>query len=119
MDQNHKLFKTSGNPLSDPTPYRQLIGRILYLTLTRPNIRYPIQVLSQYMDCPTTTHLTTAHKVLRYLKNAPGQGILLSAASSLQLIGYSDSDWASCPRRSLTGFCVFLAHSLISWRSKK
>ncbi|XP_031259823.1 uncharacterized protein LOC116117986 [Pistacia vera] len=121
MDQNPKLSKTSRTPLSDPTPYRQLIGRLLYLTLTRPDISYPIQVLSQYMDCPTITHLAAAHKVLRYLKNALGQGILLSAASSLQLIGYSDSDWASCPntRKSLTGFCVFLGHSLISWRSKK
>ncbi|XP_057972869.1 uncharacterized mitochondrial protein AtMg00810-like [Malania oleifera] len=121
MEQNQKLSKSFGLPLSNPTPYRQLIGRLLYLTITRPDISYPIQVLSQFMDRPSTTHLAAAHKVLCYLKQAPGQGILLSAASSIQLIGYSDSDWASCPdsRRSVTGFCVFMGHSLISWRSKK
>lgn len=121
MDQNHKLSKSSGTPLADPTSYRQLIGRLLYLTLTGPDISYPIQVLSQFMDHPSTSHLAAAHKVLRYLKNAPGQGILLSSSSPLQLRGYCDSDWASCPdtRKSVTGFCIFLGHSLISWRSKK
>ncbi|XP_057958431.1 uncharacterized mitochondrial protein AtMg00810-like [Malania oleifera] len=121
MDQNHKLSKSSSTLLSDPTPYHQLIGRLLYLTLTTPDISYPIQVLSQYMDRPSTTHLAITHKELRYLKHALGQGILLSATSYIQLIGYSDFDWASCSdsRRSITGFCVFLGQSLISWRSKK
>ncbi|KAF5477960.1 hypothetical protein F2P56_004563 [Juglans regia] len=121
MDQNHKLSKSSGTPLSDPTPYRQLIGRLLYLTLTRSDLSYPNQVLSQFMDHPSSSHLAAAHKVLRYLKNAPGQGILLSSTSSIHLKGYYDSDWASCPdtQKSITGFCIFLGHSLISWRSKK
>lgn len=73
------------------------------------------------MDRPSTTHLAAAHKVSHYLKNALGQGILLSAASHIQLIGYSNSDWASCPdtRCCVTGFCVFIGHSLISWQWKK
>ncbi|XP_042953570.1 uncharacterized mitochondrial protein AtMg00810-like [Carya illinoinensis] len=121
MEQNHKLSKSSRTPLADPTSYRQLIGRLLYLTLTKPDISYPIQVLSQCMDHPSISHLAAAHKVLRYLKNAPGQDILLSSSSPLQLRGCCDLDWASCPdtRKSVTGFCIFLGHSLISWRSKK
>ncbi|KAF5447297.1 hypothetical protein F2P56_032858 [Juglans regia] len=121
MDQNHKLSKTTGTPLADPTSYKQLIGRLLYLTLTRLDISYHIQVLGRFMDKPTTTHLTTANKVLRYLKNAPCQGILLSSTSSVHLQGYYDSDWASCPdtRKSVTGYCIFLGNSLISWCSKK
>lgn len=121
MDQNHNITQLSGTPLSDLTPYRQLIGRLLYLTLTQPEISYTIQVLSQYMDRRSTTHLVATHKVLHCLKNAPSQGILMSTTSPIQLIGYSNSDWASCLNtcKSLTSFCVFLGYSLISWRSKK
>ncbi|KAF5475752.1 hypothetical protein F2P56_007527, partial [Juglans regia] len=121
MDQNHKLSKSTGTFLPDPTPYRQLIGHLLYLTITKPDISYSTQVLSQFMHHPSTSHLATAHKVLRYLKNTPGQGILLSSTSSIQLKGYCDSDWATCPdtQKSITGYCIFLGQSLISFRSKK
>jgi len=73
------------------------------------------------MDKPSKNHLTVAHKVLRYIKSAPGQGLLLSASSNLKLIAYCNSDWASYPdtRRSVTGYCVLLGQSLISWKSKK
>jgi len=81
LEQNFKLSKTSGVPLLDPNTYRRLIGRLLYLTITRPDICYPVQILSQYMDTPTTTHLAIAHQILRYIKSAPGQGILLSSSS--------------------------------------
>ncbi|XP_035539648.1 uncharacterized mitochondrial protein AtMg00810-like [Juglans regia] len=97
MDQNHKLSKSTGTPLADPTPYRQLIGCLLCLTITRPDISYSTQVLSQFMDHPSTSHLAAAHKVLRNLKNALVQGLLLSSTSSIQLKGYCDSDWATCP----------------------
>ncbi|XP_040987793.1 uncharacterized mitochondrial protein AtMg00810-like [Juglans microcarpa x Juglans regia] len=121
MDQNHRVSKTTGSPLSDPTPYRQLIGRLLYLTLTRPNINYLTQVLNQFMDAPTNVHLAVAHKILRYLKTAPGQGIFLFSTSFIHLKGYCDSDWASCPdtRKSVTDYYAFMGNSLISWCSKK
>jgi hypothetical protein len=81
LEQNFKLTKTSGAPLSDPSSYRRLIGRLLYLTIIRPDICYLVQILSQYMDTPTSIHLATAYRVLRYIKSAPGQGILLPSSS--------------------------------------
>jgi hypothetical protein len=110
MEPNLKLSKQTGELLPDPTVYRRLIGRLIYLNITRPDITYSMQVLSQYMDAPRHPHLEAAHQVLRYLKTAPGQGIFFPASSDFQLKAFCDSDWAGCPdsRRSTTGFCVFL-----------
>ena len=115
------LDATTGELLDDPTAYRRLIGRLLYLNLSRPDITFATQQLSQYLATPRTTHLRAAHQLVRYLKNLPGQGLFFSASSSMQLRAFSDADWATCPdsRRSVTGFCVFIGDSLISWKSKK
>ena len=72
MEHNSRLSKDAGDYLVDPSIYRRLIGRLLYLTITRPDISYPVQVLSQFMDKPSQSHLTVAHKVLRYIKSASG-----------------------------------------------
>lgn len=121
MNRNTKLSQLSGNHLPDGSSYRTLVGRLIYLTNTRPDISFAVQQLSQFMHRPTDLHLRAAHRVLRYLKSTPGQGILLSATSDFTLRGFSDSDWAGCldTRRSVTGYCVFLGHSLVSWKSKK
>jgi hypothetical protein len=73
------------------------------------------------MHAPTTVHYNAASRVLRYLKSNPGQGIMFSRDSDLQLIGYSDADWAGCMDtiKSKTGYCFFIGNSLISWRAKK
>jgi hypothetical protein len=97
FEQNFKLNKTSRDPLSGLSSYHRLFGRLLYLTITRPDICYPVQVLSQYMDTHTNIHLATTYRVLHYIKSAPGQGILLSSSSQIPLKPFCDSDWASCP----------------------
>ncbi|CAM9000433.1 unnamed protein product [Rhodiola kirilowii] len=73
------------------------------------------------MQSPTEEHLRAATRLLRYVKNAPAQGILFSAQSSLHLQAFCDADWAACPltRRSITGHCVLLGSSIISWKTKK
>ncbi|GAU40443.1 hypothetical protein TSUD_397620, partial [Trifolium subterraneum] len=121
MEPRLQLHKNSGTSISDPTAYRRLIGRFLYLTHTRPEISYPVSKLSQFLDSPTDAHMLAGLHILRFLKNNPGQGLFFSSSSSLTLKGFSDSDWGACPdtRRSTTGFCFFLGSSLISWKSKK
>ena len=121
MEQNHKLGLAYGIMLSDPEPFRRLVGRLIYLAVTRPDIAYSVHILSQFMQEPRTDHWDAALRVVRYLKGTPGQGILLRSDSDLSLQGWCDSDWAACPitRKSVTGWLVFLGHSPISWKTKK
>lgn len=121
MDFKLKHSAHDNNYLSDPAPYRRLIGKLMYLTVTRPDITFAVNTLAKFMHKPDHSHFNAAHWVLRYLKGSIGQGLLYSSSSDLRLKGFSDSDWASCvdTRRSVTGYCMFLGDSLISWRSKK
>ncbi|XP_048504111.1 uncharacterized mitochondrial protein AtMg00810-like [Beta vulgaris subsp. vulgaris] len=121
LEANIKLTADLGDPLPHLTEYQRLVGRLIYLTITRPDITYAVHILSQFMHKPTTVHMQAAKRVLRYINNSPGQGILLASHSGAQLTAYCDSDWAGCPmtRRSTTGFCLLLGSSPLSWKSKK
>ncbi|KAG7551468.1 Retrotransposon Copia-like N-terminal [Arabidopsis thaliana x Arabidopsis arenosa] len=121
MDSDIQLHAESGDLLPDATVYRALIGKLLYLTITRADITYAVHKLSQFLSQPRTQHLAAAHRIVRYLKGDPGRGLFYSAQSEIRLQAFSDADWGTCPdsRRSTTGYCVFLGTSLISWKSRK
>ncbi|XP_057954082.1 uncharacterized mitochondrial protein AtMg00810-like [Malania oleifera] len=121
MDSNLKLTTTNSTLYEDPSAYRRMIGRLLYLTITRPNLAYSVQVLSQFLVKPVVSHYQATIRVLKYLKATPRQGIFFSSSSKLQLKAFSNSDWAGCvdTRRSVTGFAIFLGNYLISWKSEK
>ncbi|XP_026460021.1 uncharacterized protein LOC113360772 [Papaver somniferum] len=121
MEQHLKLLPDSGHPIPDPSVYRRLIGRLLYLQVTRPDITYSVNYLSQFLQHPFSGHLDAAYRVVRYLKGTVSHGIFLSATRSLSLDGYTDSDWAGCPItcRSTAGYFTMLGASPISWKSKK
>ena len=121
IEQNHSLALACGNLLEVPERYRRLVGRLIYLSFTRPDLAYAVHILAQFMQAPRVEHWDAALRVVRYLKGSPGQGILLPSSCDLHLVGWCDSDWASCPltRRSLTGWIVFLGGSPISWKTKK
>ena len=118
IEQNHKLGLATGDFLSDPESYRRLVGRLIYLAVTRPDLAYSVHILSQFMHQPRAEHWEAALRVVRYLKGTPGQGILLRSDSDLHLQGWCDSDWAAYPltRRSLTGWLIFLVIHLFHGR---
>ncbi|KAL9275845.1 Microtubule-associated protein RP/EB family member 1C-like protein [Drosera capensis] len=109
MEQNLKLNAIDIPSLKDPGIYRYLIGRLIYLTITRPEITFAI-TLSQFMHSPHQLHMDAALRILRYLKSAPRKDIFLRVDTALHLSAYCDSDWASCPTigRSVIGYCTFL-----------
>ncbi|XP_068638413.1 uncharacterized mitochondrial protein AtMg00810-like [Aristolochia californica] len=121
MDPKLHLTTTDGDLLLDITHYRRLVEKLLYLTLSRPDITFAIHKLTQFVAQPRLPHLQAVHHLFHYLKTSPGQGLLFSSTSSLQVRAYYDADWGSCldSRRSTTGFCIFIGDSLVSWKAKK
>ncbi|GKD42806.1 retrovirus-related pol polyprotein from transposon TNT 1-94 [Tanacetum coccineum] len=121
IEPNHQLPLASGPNFNQPDHYRCLVGRLFYLTFTRPELCYLVHTLAQFMHSPKDAHWNVALRVLHYLKGHHGQGLLLRRDSSLQLNAYCDSDYASCPftKRSLTGYFIMLGMSPISWKTKK
>ncbi|XP_019178164.1 PREDICTED: uncharacterized protein LOC109173391 [Ipomoea nil] len=121
IEQNHRLRADSTGSLVDAAHYRRLVGRLLYLTVTRPDITYVVNTLSQFVAMPRQEHMDAAIRVLLYLKGAPGRGLLLPKEGSLTLTAYCDADWGGCltTRRSCTGYYISLGGAPVSWRTKK
>lgn len=93
-----KLFQVSREDAlqSDPTTYKRLIGKLLYLTIIRLNISYVVQHLSQYMQCPKTLHYEATLRVVKYVKQHPGPTVMHSAYYNKNLFVYCDSNWVGC-----------------------
>ncbi|XP_057522448.1 uncharacterized mitochondrial protein AtMg00810-like [Amaranthus tricolor] len=121
LPTSFKLHPDVGDPYFDPAFYRSLVGKLNFLTHSRPDLTFAVQTLSQFMQDPKVPHMQALHHTLRYVAGSIGQGILLKAGERISLIGYSDSDWATCPitRRSITGYLVLFGGSPVSWNSKK
>ncbi|GKD45130.1 ribonuclease H-like domain-containing protein [Tanacetum coccineum] len=82
--------------LDNIVDYQKLMGKLIYLTNTRPYISYDVHCLSQFMHVPLKSHLRSPFKILRYLKGSPGLGIHITKACGMYLKAYSDVDWAKC-----------------------
>lgn len=124
IDQTVKLSPTEGELLDDPSVYRKYVGKLLYLTVSRPDITYAVHHLSQFLQAPRAPHMLAVQRVLRYLKSTPFQGLFYSASSTLQLEAFCDSDWGSTldssgMLKSITGMCLMLGGSLVVWHSTK
>ena len=108
-------------PFEYPDKNHRLIGKLNYLTITRPDVTFSVSFLSQFMGDPTVGQWEALEHVLRYLKQSPGRGILYKNYGHTDIECFCDADHAGCKktRRSTTGYCVFVGGNLVSWRSKK
>nr|CAN66523.1 hypothetical protein VITISV_014781 [Vitis vinifera] len=121
MSSSIKLDKDEKGKSIDSTMYRGMIGSLLYLTASRPDIMNSVCLCARFQSCPKESHLSAVKRILRYLKGTMDIGLWYPKGDNFELIGYSDADFAGCKveRKSTSGTCHFLGHSLVSWHSKK
>ncbi|KAJ6861975.1 retrovirus-related pol polyprotein from transposon RE2 [Populus alba x Populus x berolinensis] len=115
------LTVSSGSPLSNPTEYRTIVGSLQYLSLTRPDVSFAVNKMSQFMHAPTDEHWQIVKRILRYLCGTLNTGLLVHSNSPISLHAFSDADWAGNKDdySSTSANLVYLGNNLISWSSKK
>jgi hypothetical protein len=121
MEAKLKLLVDTSSDFIDATLYRQIIGSLMYLTNTRPDICFAVNTLSQFLVEPRRVHLVAAKHVMRYLKGTMDYGLSYDGDHDFTLIGYTDADWAGsvADRKSTFGCCFSLGSAMISWQSRK
>ncbi len=121
LEQNVKLSANEGDLVEDTIMYRRIVGNLIYMTITRPNLSYAIGVVSQFMQTPQKPHLDAVRRRLRYIKHTLQCGIFYEAKSQLQVHGYTDADQAGnvFNKRSTSGFMFSFGSGVVSWSSKK
>ena len=121
IDPNVKLGAWEDSPPVNHFQYQQFVGKLLYLTRTRPEISFAIHHLSQFMHAPHEIHHHAANRVLAYLKGCPGTGLCFPPSTDETVRVYTDADFFELivDYRSTTRYCTFLFGSLVTWKSHK
>ena len=121
IHQNHQLGAITKGILVDKWRYQRLVGRLIYLSHTRPDIAYAISMFSQFMLSPLECHMDAVLRILRYLKSTLGKGLLFSKNNHFRVEAYTDTVWANSitDKRSTSGYCTFVGSNKVTWRSKK
>jgi hypothetical protein len=121
MGTNGHVDLNKGGKSVDQKAYRSMIGSLLYLCASRPDIMLSVFMCARYQSDPKECYLVVVKRILRYLVSTPCFGIWYPKGSTFDLIGYSNSDYAGCKvyRKSTSWTCQFLGRSLVSWSSKK
>ncbi len=116
-----KLSANEGDFMEDTTIYRRIVGSLIYMTITRPDLSYAIGVVSQFMQTPQKPHLDAVRHILRYINILCNVRIFYEAKSQLQVHGYTDVDWAGnvSNRRLTSGFMFSFGSGVVSRSSKK
>ncbi|KAD6454838.1 hypothetical protein E3N88_09544 [Mikania micrantha] len=128
MSTSANLHLGDSAPFDNPVKYRQTIGALQYVTLSRPDITFAVNKVCQFMHSPTDNQWSSVKRILRYLHGTSDHGLLLSHKSASHLHAYTDAvnaysdvDWAGCPddRRSTGGYAIYLGSNLVSWSARK
>ncbi|XP_050217613.1 secreted RxLR effector protein 161-like [Mercurialis annua] len=121
MSTTTKLDKDESGKCIDITMYRGMIGSLLYLTASRPDIMFSVCLCARFQACPKESHLHAVKHIFKYLHGTLNLGFWYPRNVDPSLLGYSDADYAGCllDRKSTSKTCQFLGNSLISWSSKK
>jgi len=121
IEQNHEMSIEEESVKVDKAQYQRLVGKLIYLAHTRPDIVYATRVGRQFMHDPKVRHLQAANRVLQCLKDTPGRGPLFKRGGSLTIEAYTNADYTGSmsDRRSISSNCTFLCGNLVTWRSKK
>lgn len=115
------MSKDEAGTKVDETLFKQVVGSLMYLTATRPDLMYGVSLISGFMSCPTESHWLAAKRILRYLKGTTKLGIFYKKGGCTDLVAYTDNDFAGDldDRRSTSGFVFLLGYAAVSWSSKK
>ncbi|XP_058762245.1 secreted RxLR effector protein 161-like [Vicia villosa] len=119
MATNGKLEKDESDKDVVVKAYRGMIGSLLYLTASRPDIMFSVCMCARYISCPKELHLKAVKRILRYLRGTFKYGLWYSKGSDCSLVGYSDFVGCKSDRKSTSGTCHVFSKSLVSWHSKK
>ena len=120
QERNWTSKINNNDPPVDREQYQHLVGKLIYLSLTCPDIAYSVSVVSQYMHSPTKRHYEAVQQILRYLKGTPGKGIFFKKNEQQNIEGFADVDWGgSTDAKSITGYCTKVWGNIVTWRSKK
>ncbi|RVW59644.1 Retrovirus-related Pol polyprotein from transposon RE1 [Vitis vinifera] len=121
MDPIGKIDKDNDSHPTDKDSYQRLVGKLIYLTHSRPDIGFAVSMVSRYMNNPIERHMKAIYRILQYLKKSPGRGLYFKKTSSREVEVFTDADWAGSltDRRSTTGYCSYVWGNLVTWRSKK
>ena len=116
LEARPKFLDTDSPMIADPNRYRRLLGKLIYLTVTRPDITYVVSVLSQFMHEPRMVHWEGALRVLAYIKRAPGKGIIYRRHDHLHIEAYSDAGYAGDKgdQKSTTGYCTYVGGNIVT-----
>ena len=120
MEANMNLW-CDNNLLDDNGQYRRLIGKLIYLTVTRPDITFTAGVLCWFMHQLRKIHWTTALRILAYIKSSPGKGLLYKKHEYIRILGYFDSGYVGDKgdRKFTAGYCTFVGGNLVTWSKKQ
>lgn len=121
MSTTIKLDKDDKGKEDDIKTYRGMIGSLLYLTASRPDIMFSVCLCARFQSCPKESHMLAVKRIFRYLIGTINLGLWYPRGTHIDLTCYSDADFAGykVDRKSTSGTCHFLGHSLVSWFSKK